>query len=129
MLLFFGKVTATAAIYTYEHPLSRNDARPTSTRVVAFRRIEHAGGQAHVGVADQAAHGFAQRVGDAAILARVDCSIDTIDQGAATGKLHGQHGRSEEHTSELQSLMRISYAVFCLNKKRNTHVEHPYHVK
>src|SRR3546814_7195522 len=28
--------------------------------------------------------------------------------------------RSEEHTSELQSLMRISYAVFCLNKKRNT---------
>src|SRR3546814_1918794 len=27
-------------------------------------------------------------------------------------------GRSEEHTSELQSLMRISYAVFCLNKKR-----------
>src|SRR3546814_9074850 len=29
--------------------------------------------------------------------------------------------RSEEHTSELQSLMRISYAVFCLNKKTTTH--------
>src|SRR3546814_7258043 len=29
-------------------------------------------------------------------------------------------GRSEEHTSELQSLMRISYAVFCLTKKPNT---------
>src|SRR3546814_1344922 len=29
--------------------------------------------------------------------------------------------RSEEHTSELQSLMRISYAVFCLKKKINTH--------
>src|SRR3546814_7283633 len=28
-----------------------------------------------------------------------------------------RHGRSEEHTSELQSLMRISYAVFCLKKK------------
>src|SRR3546814_1580873 len=28
-------------------------------------------------------------------------------------------GRSEEHTSELQSLMRISYAVFCLKKKRH----------
>src|SRR3546814_7787947 len=28
------------------------------------------------------------------------------------------HKRSEEHTSELQSLMRISYAVFCLNKKK-----------
>src|SRR3546814_3756591 len=32
-------------------------------------------------------------------------------------------GRSEEHTSELQSLMRRSYAVFCLNKKhRSTHI-------
>src|SRR3546814_6590073 len=29
--------------------------------------------------------------------------------------------RSEEHTSELQSLMRISYAVFCLKKKKHTH--------
>src|SRR3546814_5382704 len=29
-------------------------------------------------------------------------------------------GRSEEHTSELQSLMRISYAVFCLKKKKNS---------
>src|SRR3546814_2533265 len=28
-------------------------------------------------------------------------------------------GRSEEHTSELQSLMRLSYAVFCLKKKKN----------
>src|SRR3546814_7307655 len=32
--------------------------------------------------------------------------------------LHGQGYRSEEHTSELQSLMRISYAVFCLKKKK-----------
>src|SRR3546814_1514800 len=30
-------------------------------------------------------------------------------------------GRSEEHTSELQSLMRISYAVFCLKKKKKKH--------
>src|SRR3546814_5189974 len=30
--------------------------------------------------------------------------------------------RSEEHTSELQSLMRISYAVFCLKKTKNTHI-------
>src|SRR3546814_1612567 len=33
-------------------------------------------------------------------------------------------GRSEEHTSELQSLMRISYAVFCLKKKTNTNITH-----
>src|SRR3546814_8349077 len=32
-----------------------------------------------------------------------------------------QRDRSEEHTSELQSLMRISYAVFCLKKKKKTH--------
>src|SRR3546814_3838204 len=32
------------------------------------------------------------------------------------------HERSEEHTSELQSLMRISYAVFCLKKKKQNHV-------
>src|SRR3546814_12573153 len=31
------------------------------------------------------------------------------------------HKRSEEHTSELQSLMRISYAVFCLKKKKRKH--------
>src|SRR3546814_1639645 len=31
-----------------------------------------------------------------------------------------KEGRSEEHTSELQSLMRISYAVFCLKKKKET---------
>src|SRR3546814_1478362 len=33
--------------------------------------------------------------------------------------------RSEEHTSELQSLMRISYAVFCLKKNKNTPTEKP----
>src|SRR3546814_9757453 len=32
--------------------------------------------------------------------------------------------RSEEHTSELQSLMRISYAVFCLKKKKTTYTQH-----
>src|SRR3546814_6603325 len=37
---------------------------------------------------------------------------------ASTGMLPSI--RSEEHTSELQSLMRISYAVFCLKKKKNT---------
>src|SRR3546814_6591455 len=35
-------------------------------------------------------------------------------------------GRSEEHTSELQSLMRISYAVFCLKKKQ--HISHTKHI-
>src|SRR3546814_1648687 len=39
-------------------------------------------------------------------------------QAAARRLAHARDGRSEEHTSELQSLMRISYAVFCLKKKK-----------
>src|SRR3546814_9284374 len=37
---------------------------------------------------------------------------------AVTGEWRSSFRRSEEHTSELQSLMRISYAVFCLKKKK-----------
>src|SRR3546814_1602274 len=48
----------------------------------------------------------------------------------STGSLPSSEGsgRSEEHTSELQSLMRISYAVFCLKKKREdaTHALTPH---
>src|SRR3546814_2070514 len=39
------------------------------------------------------------------------------DDAVAAADLHVAFRRSEEHTSELQSLMRISYAVFCLKKK------------
>src|SRR3546814_6804475 len=54
------------------------------------------------------------------------------ERGTAAGLLLGQDhladiGRSEEHTSELQSLMRISYAVFCLKKKTKTHLQSPTH--
>src|SRR3546814_2933700 len=44
----------------------------------------------------------------------------TVAQEVETLKLY----RSEEHTSELQSLMRISYAVFCLKKKNATELQH-----
>src|SRR3546814_2795307 len=47
---------------------------------------------------------------------------DVAEQG-------GGHPRSEEHTSELQSLMRISYAVFCLKKKNKTKLLHHYIAK
>src|SRR3546814_8454145 len=36
--------------------------------------------------------------------------------------------RSEEHTSDLQSLMRISYAVFCLKKKKKKHISKKLHI-
>src|SRR3546814_10560735 len=54
-----------------------------------------------------------------------DGAIEPRYQYARLGRVFGlssegwlDHGRSEEHTSELQSLMRISYAVFCLKKKK-----------
>src|SRR3546814_2361824 len=47
-------------------------------------------------------------------------STTTRASSAVTDLICGRNPRSEEHTSELQSLMRISYAVFCLKKKKNT---------
>src|SRR3546814_1196370 len=57
--------------------------------------------------------------GGAGELVRID--FVGIDDAVAVGiHLADEVGaRSEEHTSELQSLMRISYAVFCLEKKKN----------
>src|SRR3546814_4532281 len=43
--------------------------------------------------------------------------VDALGAEVAVGGRHDAAGRSEEHTSELQSLMRISSAVFCLQKK------------
>src|SRR3546814_5031659 len=45
---------------------------------------------------------------------RLEARLHALDDAQAQ--------RSEEHTSELQSLMRISYAVFCLKKKTNKHI-------
>src|SRR3546814_10902972 len=42
----------------------------------------------------------------------------TASAAADGSRVHRNNSRSEEHTSELQSLMRISYAVFCLKKKK-----------
>src|SRR3546814_5604848 len=54
------------------------------------------------------------------------------DCGTDDGNAFGRHGdvdrRSEEHTSELQSLMRISYAVFCLKKKKKQNSRDTQHV-
>src|SRR3546814_2178434 len=45
--------------------------------------------------------------------------IAAVGSNSNAGSKGLRRGRSEEHTSELQSLMRISYAVFCLKKKKN----------
>src|SRR3546814_2785707 len=89
------------------------------------RQVDAAGPQ-HRQVEQQGLGRFLDLRGNA--VSRLDTAIDEqAREAAGTGLEIGiahapaggrlEHGRSEEHTSELQSLMRISYAVFCLNKK------------
>src|SRR3546814_3586306 len=84
-----------------KHPWAKRDApnRWNSQYPGSFRRVETAFG------ADQD-RGACGRGGQ-----RVEKRFPTF--------LIGEDQRSEEHTSELQSLMRISYAVFCLKKKQH----------
>src|SRR3546814_8303041 len=70
------------------------------------------------------AHGALARIG---VLALRPDALETLADATdvvfdKTGTL--SDGRSDEHTSELQSLMRISYAVFCLKKKPTTLARH-----
>src|SRR3546814_5917601 len=53
--------------------------------------------------------------------------VGAADRGACLSGAVRRRARSEEHTSELQSLMRISYAVFCLKKKKK--IEHIKYTK
>src|SRR3546814_2385917 len=62
---------------------------------------------------------LAPSTGSVAIEGRIAMLRQTV-QVAPDETIADLFGRSEEHTSELQSLMRISYAVFCLKKKNNT---------
>src|SRR3546814_7870477 len=59
--------------------------------------------------------------GDTLVVERGDSFARVLRRLREEGVREGHDlERSEEHTSELQSLMRISYAVFCLKKKKNT---------
>src|SRR3546814_6303215 len=66
--------------------------------------------------------GLDMRIGSTS---RVPATTDFLRQAAN----HHDGNRSEEHTSELQSLMRNSYAVFCLKKKNNTKLNTTPHHK
>src|SRR3546814_7926415 len=63
-----------------------------------------------------------ERLAPAALVRRSDALRNLAHRRLAVPEPE-PHRRSEEHTSELQSLMRISYAVFCLNTKQ--HITHP----
>src|SRR3546814_10484538 len=83
------------------------------------RRIRARGG---LRAADAQATGCAlglQWPGHASRLADLAAPAAERHHGAAGGRMRRERRRSEEHTSELQSLMRNSYAVFCLKKKNH----------
>src|SRR3546814_10621144 len=103
MYFFFFNDTATTAIYTYCHTLALHDALPiVGGNIIVRQRGTRVYPGVNVGMGK-----------DHTLFATADGQVRFHD-----GKL-GRRRRSEEHTSELQSLMRISYAVFCLKKKKN----------
>src|SRR3546814_6607909 len=76
------------------------------------------------GISDLAAHTFIGYVEELLFSDRLRYLEDVVSTDRvifkSTSVIAQYHARSEEHTSELQSLMRISYAVFCLKKKKKT---------
>src|SRR3546814_3203413 len=85
--------------------------RRAAVEHVAAEPVEQADVHVHA-VAGAVQVGLGHEGGLEAVLLR-HALHDALEQDAVVG-------RSEEHTSELQSLMRISYAVFCLKKKITT---------
>src|SRR3546814_5007229 len=79
------------------------------------RQVEQPGATAALVTPDR---NLARRV--AVNLQRWSIAVDDSAGRSLADTPPGVFLRSEEHTSELQSLMRISYAVFCLKKKNNT---------
>src|SRR3546814_4082535 len=63
---------------------------------------------------------FRSVIGSSCVIYELGPLRGRFSSGTAPSRCRGWQ-RSEEHTSELQSLMRISYAVFCLKKKKNQH--------
>src|SRR3546814_8208444 len=99
---------------------TRTDTRFTYTTL--FRSIEFgmpllAAEALGLGDGDAADAHFVQRLLHLVELERFDNRLDLLHACLPLG-LVAPVARSEEHTSELQSLMRISYAVFCLKKKK-----------
>src|SRR3546814_8839201 len=99
-VFFFFNDTATTEIYTYCHTLSLHDALPISRHCSAS-------------------------IGGSPGPDRSGRTMPVRNSRRARRRAQ----RSEEHTSELQSLMRISYAVFCLKKKkRQKHSRCRWHI-
>src|SRR3546814_7975826 len=101
--------TPTTEIYTYLHTLSLHDALPISpARLYRLARARSL---------------YAPRDRRRGLQGGQDPAGDgraPVGAVGSLGQISREYVRSEEHTSELQSLMRISYAVFCLKKNKIT---------
>src|SRR3546814_3918380 len=111
------------------------EGKPAVTRIIAADGFEeHELLRIAAGVERASEHPLALAIVDAALARDIDIpAVSDFDSPTGKGALGTVEGkritlgnarfldeeRSEEHTSELQSLMRISYAVFCLKKKKN----------
>src|SRR3546814_4103001 len=111
VVFFVFNDTATTENYTYGHTLSLHDALPIcavpSQFAPAAIKLDHL----RISVAPSS----------------VGARRPTVSYQTRAPPPHPHFSRSAEHTSELQSLMRISYAVFCLKKKKHltpSHVSH-----
>src|SRR3546814_3480949 len=108
-LHFFSIDSSTTEIYTNRHTLLLHDALPIMLAIVRFTSPP---------ALDFPAQIFPRPRNRQPVMSRRSLracvgNVRVLDEGEDVGG----ECRSEEHTSELQSLMRISYAVFCLKKK------------
>src|SRR3546814_4640433 len=101
-------------------PIAREEVFGPVLSIIPFEGEEEA-----IRIANDTSYGLSSYVqtGDPERAKRVARQLRSgMVQMNGAGRAAGSpFGRSEEHTSELQSLMRISYAVFCLKKKKTRH--------
>src|SRR3546814_9108542 len=112
MILRPPRATRTYTPFPYT-PLFRSPVtRILTTHVGALQRPPEAEAALLGELGDAGEDALRSAVADV-VRKQVEVGIDIVDDGE-----FGKSIRSEEHTSELQSLMRISYAVFCLKKNK-----------
>src|SRR3546814_9267230 len=114
---FFCNAPATTEIYTDGHTLSLHDALPIWSSSTATARRRHRSPPAPVPTSTPSRWPLSSAS---------KCSPTAPRRSTAPTR---SAARSEEHTSELQSLMRISYAVFCLKKKKHTETSSRYQTR
>src|SRR3546814_10268458 len=123
-MLCVCKYAAHTEFHTNCHTLSLHDSLPTS-RSPSTPRTRSEGSTTEVasGPIRQVPQIWNDVPPNWTALARMSSSVSMRDPGSVSSTIQSLRAsclpkaRSEEHTSELQSLMRISYAVFCLKKK------------